>query len=94
MDIQEQQFQNFKGEVLQAITSVKTDLQAEMTQTRDALRQEIKDEGRTTRDYVDQKIVASEKRILEGVGQMISGDVLPQIDDHEERITKLEAKTT
>ena len=69
--------------------------------TLEALTQAFSDFGRTVgreiRDFTRQEIAASEFRIkrdiLTGVAELIDGGVLPQIDDHENRILELEAET-
>lgn len=73
----------------------------------DNLLQAMKDEGRSNRDFVRQEIQASEKRvtdklmgeiqateqrIVDSVSDVLSGSVLPQLDNHEQRLTKLETK--
>ncbi len=44
------------------------------------------------RDLLMQEIKASEVRTIMAVGQMLDVSVIPQIDDHDLRITKLEEK--
>jgi hypothetical protein len=69
--------------------------------------QVVKDEIRINNDILRQEIQASEHRIktelrkeiqqvkqdvVESVAELLDTSLLPQIDDHETRITKLEAK--
>jgi hypothetical protein len=53
--------------------------------------------GREMRDFVRQEIGASEtrvkKEILEGVAEIIDHGIHPQLDNHEQRLLKLETKT-
>lgn len=81
-----------------------TAMDAKFGTNNDMIFQAIADEGRSTRDFVEQKIQASEKRvtenILEGVNEMLDGGILPQIDDLDHRVkaidkrlTRLETKT-
>lgn len=62
----------------------------------DMLRQEMRAmENRMEQklDNLDSKINNAKDEILTGVGEMLDGQVIPQIDDHEVRITRLETKT-
>ena len=40
----------------------------------------------------DKKLEAMEQRIIEGVGDLVDNSILPQIEEHDKRITKLEVK--
>lgn len=42
---------------------------------------------------INEKIIASEQRIIAEIGNFIHEDIIPQIDDHENRITSLEKST-
>ncbi len=85
-------------------TGVLQAIQDSARNTQMVLRQEIRDGDRDTRDLLIQEIKASENRfeikldqqkdeILGAVGDMLSGSIVPQLDDHETRLTKLEVKT-
>lgn len=58
----------------------------------------IQDQGRLTVDIMRQEVQAtvkrSEDKILEGVGEMFSNGINPQLDNHENRIVILEDRTT
>ncbi|MFA5946176.1 MAG: hypothetical protein WC802_04690 [Patescibacteria group bacterium] len=53
------------------------------------LTQALSDQSRDLREYTDQRVSASERRILDGVGEMFDG-LSPQFNNHERRILKLE----
>lgn len=72
--------------VLQEVFATKKDLQA----VRDDFSQRMNDQFHNFVDLLRQEIKASEKRILLGVAEMMTGSVIPQLDSHERRITKLE----
>lgn len=100
MQITAKQFSNFKSEVIQAITEVKAEVKLvrdELHQTRDSLRQEIRDGDRDTRDLLTQEIRASEYRVKKEITDefvnFIDHQILPQFDNHEGRLVKLEAKS-
>lgn len=67
---------------------------------KETLTQAFFDFGREMRDFVRQEISASETRIkkevtaeiLEGVGDIIDNGIHPQLNNHEERIFKLETR--
>ncbi len=59
----------------------------------DILLQEIRASEHRVKTELRQEIKTTEKRILDGVGEMIDDSIVPQLDDHEQRLTKLEAKT-
>lgn len=69
-----------------------------------ALLQAVDDKFRINNDILMQEMRALEHRakldsdknkqdIIEAIGDMIDTGLLPQIDNHEKRITKLETKT-
>lgn len=70
----------------------------EKLELRDIIRQEVADQNRITADFLQQNMRADIQRIVDGakaeilnaVGQSIDDGILPQIDDHEQRITTLE----
>lgn len=70
--------------------ATKKDLQA----VRDDFSQRMNDQFHNFADLLRQEIKASEKRILLGVAEMMTGSVIPQLDSHEQRITKLEKART
>ncbi len=49
--------------------------------------------GRELRDEMRALIRASEHRVIGEITDFIANAILPQIDDHEVRITRLEKKT-
>jgi hypothetical protein len=82
MEIDDKKFADFKGEFFQFVKD-------ENRQTRDLLMQEMK----ATEVRFDKQLDKQKDEILEAVGDMLGGSIVPQIDDHEQRLTKLEAKT-
>ncbi|MEK9157483.1 MAG: hypothetical protein AAB448_05155 [Patescibacteria group bacterium] len=70
--------------------ATKEDLRA----VRNDFSQRMDDQSRNFSDLMRQEIRASEKRILLGVAEMITGNIVPQLDSHERRITKLEKAHT
>lgn len=79
------------------------DLQKQLTVFKDEILQFVKDDNRYTRDLLMQEIKAaktelrqeiqsSEKKVLFAVAQILDGHIVPQIDDHEVRLTKLETQ--
>ena len=71
----------------------------------DRVLQAIEDEGRDSRDFTLQTVQAAtselrkemnemETRINKNVGDLVGGAVLPQIEEHEIRIVKLESKVS
>jgi len=55
----------------------------------DLLRQEI----RASESRLEKKIEASELKVLNGVSEMLDGNIVPQIEDLDRRVTKLETET-
>jgi NAD+--asparagine ADP-ribosyltransferase len=104
MEIDEKKFETFQTDLLKSIAEVKSDFQTAITEVKADFKQAIKDEGRSTRDFVRQEINASEHRMKEYVDEKtdvvlvalshtLDTDIQPQIDKHDQRLTKLEAKT-
>lgn len=88
-------------------TAVKREVSAavklEIPGLRDDLTQMMDDKFRIFADVVKQEIQASEvrtdhkleameRRIIENTNSFMNDGVLPQVDDHEKRITRLETK--
>jgi hypothetical protein len=59
----------------------------------DILIQEIRASEYRIEKKFDQKLKVQKDEILEAVGDMLGGSIVPQLDNHEQRLTKLEAKT-
>ncbi len=85
MDFSEQQIKTLKSVVTSVVTQIVKD---ESRETRDLLRQEM----RTIEIKFDQKLEETKKEILEGVAEMLDSSIVPQLDDHEQRLTRLEAR--
>jgi peptide subunit release factor 1 (eRF1) len=92
-----------KASVKQDIAEVKTAIKQEIAEVKVFVKQEIADNNRHIQGLVRQEIQASERRlerkitetrdeVLSGVAEMIDDSILPQIDNHELRLIKLEIK--
>jgi hypothetical protein len=105
MDLSSNDLQAIKGivetsvetAVVKAVNStVPLVVKKEMSVFRADLEQVLDDKLRIQTDMLRQEIQASESRIkkeiISEVADFIEGSLLPQIDDHENRITKLETK--
>lgn len=103
MEVGDKKFADFKTDILHALVEIKQ----EFTATRDFLRQEIADANRNTQDLLMQEIRASEHRTkielhkeisqakqetIDAVAEILDVNLLPQLDDHERRLTRLETK--
>lgn len=92
MDFSEQQIKTLKTVVTQIVKD-------ESRETRDLLRQEMKgfeikfDQklGRTKEEIL-QELQVQKQEILEGVAEIIDDAILPRLDDHEQRLTRLAAR--
>lgn len=87
---------SFKSEVVQAITEVKVSVKQEISDNNRHIQSLVRQEIQASERRLEQKIIDSAIRnrdeILSGVAEMIDSSLLPQIDDHEVRLTKLETK--
>ena len=105
MELSKQEFieildARFKANNIELKTELKTELKSEF---KEMIVQTVKDEGKLIVDQMRSEIVASEnrqdkkaeameKRIIESVSDAIGNGVVPQIEEHETRIVKLEQK--
>ncbi len=58
----------------------------------DILIQEMKALENRIETKFDQKLKIQKDDIIEAVGDMLGGSIVPQLDNHEQRLIKLEAK--
>ncbi|MFA5946080.1 MAG: hypothetical protein WC802_04205 [Patescibacteria group bacterium] len=57
-----------------------------------AAKTELREEFRTTTKEIRQEMHVMKDEILTGVGEMLDGGITPQIEEHENRLLKLEDK--
>ncbi len=76
MDFSEQQIKSLKTVVGQVVDN-------KIRLNNDLIFQEMKAMENRLEGKIDEKIKASEERILHGVAQMVEDNVVPQIEDHE-----------
>lgn len=70
----------------------KDDLKTMQHEIIETLDQRIDDKLRINNDILRQEIRASETRVIASVAELLSENVLPQIDELDRRVTKLEVE--
>jgi hypothetical protein len=104
MELAKKQLLGFKDELLGSIKAIIKDEVGVVVTT---LRQEIRDGDRNTQELLMQEIKASEYRVkaelrqeirqanqetIESVADLLDSNLLPQLDNHERRLTRLETR--
>lgn len=62
------------------------------TVVKSAVEQVVDDKLRINNEIIRQEIRAAKNEIITGIGEILDNHVLPQIDDHEVRLTRLETR--
>lgn len=81
--------QEFKGEILTAMAVYRQETKDDIDNFVGVLRQEI----RAAKTELRQEFKKDIAEVVTSVAQILDNHILPQIDDHEVRLTRLETRT-
>lgn len=97
MEIDGQKFEELKQAIKQVRVDVQQDIREASRNTQDLLMQEIRaSEHRIKselRQEIHRDIYQAKQETIEAVAELLDANVLPQMDDHEKRLTRLEVKS-
>jgi hypothetical protein len=90
MKITKEDLKNLKTEIVEALDQRMDD---KFRINNDILRQEIRASEHRIKTELRQEIQQSKQEVIQSVAEILDTNVLPSLDSHEQRLTKLEAKT-
>lgn len=85
--------EDFSPQQIQTLKTIVTQIvKDEFRETRDLLMREIKASEQRVKGALRQEMQQAKQEVIESVAEILDTRVLPRIDNHKQRLTKLETK--